>query len=346
MEFIKPENENLLFVLNNFYDCKATTITQITNGTANILYTVVCSDQKYVLRKRNERYSEDTWILFEIEYLHRLKDSNLPVPVPIKSRDGQYRVIFESGVYRLYPYIAGNRYNFDSPKELKESGSFLAKMHNALSGFEPKTKKLVPRFDNPEEMSVILNKYIKNMPVTDQKNKDIITHLAKMIDLISKSFTDKQYNCLPKTVIHGDYHPANVKYYNEKICGVFDFDWISIQPRLSDVVDGIMYFASYRYETLKGEDILSLVEGYEFNLERTKLFLDSYMKTINLPLTKQEIVELPWFIKARLINNRVDALRKIPLNKTVEMLTVGIIEKLEWVDRNIEEIQIYLEKLI
>jgi hypothetical protein len=53
-------------------------------------------------------------------------------------------------------------------------------------------------------------------------------------------------------------------------------------------------------------------------------------------INSSETASTAIFMKARLINNRVDALRKIPFEKALDMLTSGIEDKLKWVDKNID----------
>jgi homoserine kinase type II len=48
----------------------------------------------------------------------------------------------------------------------------------------------------------------------------------------------------PIIPVHCDYHPGNLKYTDEQVVGMFDFDWAKIDYRLFDVGLGIAYFCS------------------------------------------------------------------------------------------------------
>ena len=48
----------------------------------------------------------------------------------------------------------------------------------------------------------------------------------------------------PVIPVHCDYHPGNLKFTDEQVVGMFDFDWAKIDYRLFDVGLGIAYFCS------------------------------------------------------------------------------------------------------
>ncbi|UCD31986.1 MAG: phosphotransferase [Desulfobacterales bacterium] len=101
----------------------------------------------------------------------------------------------------------------------------------------------------------------------------------------------KIYNEMPHLAIHGDYHPGNLKFENEKVIGVFDFDWSKIDIRCFDVALALLYFCS----SWDGID-----EGHIL-LDRTESFLEAYQKvageidTIG-PLDTMELEHLPEMI--------------------------------------------------
>jgi len=324
-------------VLTNYYDIGIVRkLTTISNGTANELFYIEDDENRYVLRKRSSRYSDKIQLEYEIEYLLHLADNGIPVPVPIITREGGRYFTFASDKYQLYPFIDGDSYDFGSVEGLKESARFLARLHNALEDFCPKVQKSIPRMDDPVAVSKVLDGFIEKAPRMSEVEEKTINHLKEELSGLIEEFGDDEYYSLPKTIIHGDYHPANVKFSRGRVCGLFDFDWISLQPRMSDVVDGLIYFASKRDKALDGADIFSLVEDYELDRERSEIFLDTYSEDIYSILSEDEAASAPLFMKARLINNRVDALRKIPFDKALDMLTSGIMDKLRWVDKNID----------
>jgi Ser/Thr protein kinase RdoA (MazF antagonist) len=52
------------------------------------------------------------------------------------------------------------------------------------------------------------------------------------------------YEGLPYRVIHGDYWAGNLLFEGDRVIGVVDYDKTSWQPRLAEVAEGLVYFAS------------------------------------------------------------------------------------------------------
>lgn len=304
-------------------------------GTANKSFLINAGNQKYVIRSRNKKYSSDIWINFEIEYLKHLWHKKISVPFPIMNIDGLYYTRTEESVFQVLPYIEGGNFDCNSLADIAEGGAFLGKLHTVVSDFHPLQPKDLPRYDCPTKILKAIDHTIETHKENiNNEEKKALNFIRDQVIQILDFMPDDEYHNLPKLVIHGDYHPANVKYSNGKICGLFDFDWISEQPRLRDIIDGLIYFSSIRSENIASGDILSLVRGYTLDIPRSKVFLKRYIENISKPLTKNEFKYMLCLIKSRLMHSRVQALAKIPKERAVEMLTTGIIEPLRWLDEN------------
>ncbi|HHV96363.1 MAG TPA: phosphotransferase [Clostridiaceae bacterium] len=329
-------------VLKSFGISTHSKIDVITNGTANKNYLVKVESETsstvlYVIRERSPKYSSREQILFEEEYLHHIYSKGIPVPVPLKNIYGECWYYYDEKVYQMYPFIGGGKFNCDSDVDVEESGRFLGRLHSAVIDFVPKNNRDLPRYDDPavfiSEIRRVTKDEITAAWINDEE-KDILNYILEQAEKLMTDFKDETYHSLPKLYIHGDYHPANVKYLNGTICGLFDFDWVSCQPRIRDVTDGIIYFSSRRSTNVEGSDIFSLATGYNPDLERSRKFLKAYSENVSMPLTKDELKHIPFFMKARLIYSRVQALPKIPKEMAVKMLTVGMRDVLSWIDEN------------
>lgn len=71
---------------------------------------------------------------------------------------------------------------------------------------------------------------------------------------------------MPLIGVHGDFHPGNQKYFNDRIVGIFDFDRANIDLRIFDVALAVIYFCS----VWGGND-----DGL-LRLDRMSVFLDGY----------------------------------------------------------------------
>jgi homoserine kinase type II len=95
----------------------------------------------------------------------------------------------------------------------------------------------------------------------------------------------------PIIPVHCDYHPGNLKYTDEQVVGMFDFDWAKIDYRLFDVGLGIAYFCS----SWSGSD------SGELWLDKAAIFVRAYQDEAARfaapgPMSEAELACLPRMI--------------------------------------------------
>ena len=78
-------------------------------------------------------------------------------------------------------------------------------------------------------------------------------------------------------------------------------------------------------------DIVSLTQGVNFDLKRTRIFLQFYEKSAKLSSEERKL--LPWFIRARWLNCRVDGMRKVSEKKKVSFLLKDIFKPLNSLEK-------------
>jgi Ser/Thr protein kinase RdoA (MazF antagonist) len=315
--------------------------TEIVGGTANKNYKIKAKHGVYVLRQRNRKYSSEEWARLEEEYLLHLAKRNIPapLPVPLPQAEGRSWLQVDETVYQLYTYIDGESYDPRNERHLEETGAFLGRLHRAVGDFVPTAKKTLPRYDNPGNIVHAVQSILNNPNYTvTAEQKRILGVILRAAERIQSELPDPAYHQLHKCWIHGDFHPGNVKFNQDRICGIFDFDWISVQPRMRDIADGIAYFAATRETMIDSSDIFSLTQTCSFDPDRIRLFMKGYRETCGRPLDGKEIAAIPLLIQARLMHSRVEALAKIPATRTVEMLTKGIEAPLTWLDEHGDEL--------
>ncbi|MFK7694296.1 phosphotransferase enzyme family protein [Paenibacillus sp. HJGM_3] len=304
----------------------------IPGGTANRNFIIQGGGEERVLRRRNSKYSGEAQLRYEAEYLRHMAAHGIPVPAPLHNRMGQlWTVSNDGGVYQLYPFLGGQPFDRERIEQVEDAGRFLAALHDAGESFVPLASRTFPRYDRPADMmeaveSVRSDRHSVLLP----EEKRIFDFLIARLQSLQAQLSDTVYWALPAAVIHGDYHPANVKYAGNRVCGLFDFDWVGVQPRIRDVADGLIYFSGVRDDLLDGGDIFSLTRACTFAPERCRAFLQAYQSEASRRLDDRELACLPWQMTARLINSRVLALPKIPSVRYVEMLTEGMESPLIW----------------
>ena len=135
---------------------------------------------------------------------------------------------------------------------------------------------------------------------------------------------------LPSAITHGDYTPANVLFHGDKVGGIFDFDWVSRQPRLLDLAEALIFFAGRRTTPIDPDSIWSLVQTWQPDKETASAFLRSYQSV--WPLGESECSALPLLMRECWLGVRIRAMRKVPHADRLRILTEGAFVPLEWIE--------------
>ena len=91
---------------------------------------------------------------------------------------------------------------------------------------------------------------------------------------------------LPRTHIHTDAHPGNFKFDNDKVVGVFDFDWVQVDFRIYEVAFVLTTFGSDWYWDTNGVHFMN----------RMKIVLDAYNDEVSKidGMAVQAILSICW----------------------------------------------------
>ena len=202
--------------------------------------------------------------------------------------------------FAVYEFLeGGDKYAWNKPtlndEEFVSASKTLANFHTAAIGFDP---GIFQRREPPiRELLPALTAGFKKYAQTDHSSKfhgffsDHLKNILASIDNWRISEADATQ--MPLCPIHCDFHPGNLKYENNRVVGVFDFDWSKIDLRLFDVCMAVDYFCCSWDEKTDGD----------LRLAKTALFLKAYqdqlrhtrgMKTLNA----MEIRYLPLMLTA------------------------------------------------
>ena len=216
--------------------------------------------------------------------------------------------------WAVYRYLYGED-PFDwlntclQPSEDKAMGKCQANLHGSAYGFTggEKEEPQIYEFLSGGKMKdhFIACKDIDGVPKRDRYDllyRATLPYVCEMIDKAAEGLKasgmleeGKGY----KTVCHCDYHPANVKWKDGEICGIFDFDWSKVDYRLFDVCFGLVYTCT-AWGAL--ENYKYIADG-SLILDRAKLYLEGYVeKTLDkgvLPaFTEEEKKAFPYMFLA------------------------------------------------
>jgi len=266
------------------------------------------ANHEYFVRKYKYGITE-TEIVFEHSMIDYSIAHGLDIAAGLhRAKDGRTFVKHTEGLnekstdiyFAVYQFLQGeDKYTWDNPTlnnaEYASAAEVLATFHNAARDFdpqglervEPKIMELLPTL--PESFKALAQRGI------DTKfHQYYKANLDSILEVIESSQIPKEViGKMPLSPCHNDFHPGNLKYKNDRVVGIFDFDWSKIDLRLFDVTLALAYCCSSWQD---GKDGMLL-------LEKCAIFLKSYQqKLVELgglePLTALEIEYLPTMIAA------------------------------------------------
>jgi Ser/Thr protein kinase RdoA (MazF antagonist) len=304
-------------------------------GTANPAVVLDTAAGRFFLKRRNPRYSAPETLRHDHALMEHLAAKGLCTPLAIRSRDGHRWVEPEGAVYELYPYMPGEPHDPASEAQVRDAGRALACFHRAAEDFAPPPGKEWPRYHAPS-LTIEALRWALDEPAGRAAGpaQEQLRRLLSVAEELAESLTDADYAACPHITVHGDWHPANVKYRWDRVCGIFDLDWATRQPRLVDLADGVAFFAGTRASPVDGADIRSVTQPFRLTPERTRCFLEGYRCIA--PIETDELRLLPQFLLARWLWCRADPMRrKIPREEAIDYLldaVWGPIEQLRQTD--------------
>jgi len=304
-------------------------------GTANPAVIAVTTKGQFFVKRRNPRYDSKEQLSYDHGVVQHLARAGLPVTPSLRTNSGSRWVTGERGVHEVYPLVQGKPHMPGRSEQIRAAGSTLAALHLATQDLEPPGDKTLPRLHDPRDVLTGL-RWAHQQNV--EEDADRIACLVECAETVARRLPDRAYWRLPLCIIHGDYHPANLKFEGDAVAGVFDFDWVGRGPRMVDLADGLLFFCGVRKRPLDPGDIVSLTQAFELDREMMAAFGQGYGSLIEP--TGQELAALPELMRARWLFCRVDAMqRKIPQEQKLAYL----LEEIELPLQQIESHEEWLE---
>lgn len=276
-------------------------------NTSFAIKTILGGKKRKFFLRRYKLGTQKTEVEFEHSIIHNLIDKKIDLVANLinTTSGGTFveRQISSSPprsvYYAIFEFLAGeDKYTWVdphcSPIEIEQSAFVLAQYHNAVNDFSPKGRRFGPKIkDLPPQIKNSLHQMIESTRGTvfdtyfrnhTHVIEDSCTRSAQLLREINLSK-------LPSLIIHGDFHPGNLKFEGEQIVGLFDFDWAKIDFRVFDVALALWYF----FTDWKGNNdgVLRFSEGIKFiKVYQSSLEILRMLK----PLNRAELHQLPLMI--------------------------------------------------
>ena len=248
-------------------------------------------------------------------------------------------------IFAVYEFLSGeDKYTWDTPtlndEEYVSAAKMLANFHNAARDFDPKglQRKEAKILDLLPTFSASF-KRIARSAGTGKFYKYFLDHLEDILKIIDQiRINEKECAKMPHNPIHCDYHPGNLKFEENQVVGIFDFDWSKVDLRLFDISLALVYFCGSWEDEYDGE----------LRLSKCLLFLTTYQDKLRRlgnmePLNEAEIKNLSAMLAASnlyLINWIVEAYYTDPDLDDDEYLTYlkHTVRLMYWIENHENEI--------
>jgi homoserine kinase type II len=179
-----------------------------------------------------------------------LRGSGLPVPAVLEHVGGTTFLVLDGECYEIHEYIEGEPYDHSNGEHFRAAALFLGLYHTYVQGLEQEGLCCACDLYSPSILRANLATIREAWKLDENSALTRTWHqLTAQADALAEHFA--RHEKLPHVIIHGDYHGDNLLFKDDHIVGVVDYDKARWQPRVVELAEALIYFASARPGHLK-----------------------------------------------------------------------------------------------
>lgn len=221
-----------------------------------------------------------------------LRQAGFPAPAVMPTTSGDTLLALEDELYEIQEYIEGTPYDYNRPGHFQEAARTLGRYHACAKDFAPQAPRDLGVLNSPAILRANLTDLADAWELArDPEPAQIVRQLEAHTDDLADRFA--AHGALPHLVIHGDYYADNLLFERGRdsahIVGVVDYDKARWQPRVGELAEALIYFASPRPGHLR-----HLVYPGFLNWEPFTRFVQNYARAL-IP-AEEEVRALPDYI--------------------------------------------------
>jgi homoserine kinase type II len=244
---------------------------------------------QYFLKRRHPNLHRPDLIRVQHDLMEWLRQAGFPAPAIVPTVSGETFLALDGEFYEIHEYIEGQPYDHDRPDHLEEAARTLGHYHTCVKGFTSQALRDLGAPYSPTILRTTLTDLGEAWGLDrDPDLAQIAGQLeAHALDLAARF---AGLGALPHLVIHGDYYGGNLLFDGDRIVGVVDYDKARWQPRVVELAEALIYFATERSGHLK-----HIVYSGTLDLGVVRQFLAAYTEMVSL--SESEIHALPHWIR-------------------------------------------------
>ncbi len=219
-------------------------------GFVNENWIVETAQGRYFLKRRHPRLRQPHLLHGQHELIGRLRQAGFPAPTIVPTLRDETFLVLDGEFYEIQKYIEGEPYDHERPAHLEEAALTLGRYHTCVKGFATQALRHRGELYSPAAASRTLTSLIEAWQLDrDAELAEIARELEAQVTDLAVRFA--AHGALPHLIIHGDYYADNLLFEGDRIIGVVDYDKASWQPRVVELAEALIYFASPRPGHLK-----------------------------------------------------------------------------------------------
>jgi homoserine kinase type II len=261
------------------------TARRVERGFVNENWDLTTSRGRYFLKRRHPDLCDPGVIHAQHALVEHLRRKGFPAPAILPTVGGATLLALDGECYEIHEYVAGAPYDDDRPAHFCQAASTLGHYHACVQGFAPRALHDLDELYTP----AVLNANLDNL-VAAWEPGSITQQLAAHADDLAARYAS--HGDLPHLVIHGDYYAGNLLFEDDRVVAVVDYDKVRWQPRVVELGEALIYFASPRPGLGHLEH---LVYGGFLHWEPFVHFLRHYARVVTLD--GDEIRALPDYVR-------------------------------------------------
>ena len=205
-------------------------------GMDNVNIHVCTPDGDFVIRQYRHTNLQD--IHFELETIAFLNEHQFPTPQIYTTILGKPLIEWQGYPTALFTFVRGRQLTVMTPQLTRDAGRTLAQYHKLVHGFPPKHKKARHDF-TIFEIFAQADEQIR----LRCENAELLLSDFRVFKEQTLAEIEAIYPQLPKSVLHGDFHIANLLYDDhDNIISLLDFDCSFEGALLFDMVEALLYW--------------------------------------------------------------------------------------------------------
>jgi homoserine kinase type II len=280
------------------------TVQPTNQGTVNTTFFVETQAGNFVLKLYNDTIT-NAQIKYEHSLLAHLKSCNLSfaVPAPIATLLGETFILVNqnNSLLRvaLLPFISGQSAERKNLAHTYAVGQVLGELHHALAEFDSKGEMAqLPAWGDlfhihPLVTDPLVALQSLKLPLKEQQY--IIKFLTKIIEA-----APNLYKMLPVQTTHADYLSPNILLIGNRVVGVLDFEFATLDLRLMDFVAALDHFARFSWqETPHWEFVETFSAGYSKHISLISAEVEALALVWRLQRASCIIYWTGWFLEGK-----------------------------------------------